>query len=52
MSPTSYQTAPPRIKFTFKREFNSQISEISQGLSLGRFAGWLDCRLAGLLFWP
>ncbi len=37
MSPTSYQTAPPRIKLSFKIEFNSQISEISQGLS---FFGW------------
>jgi hypothetical protein len=24
----------------FKNELNSQIGEISQGLSLGRFAGW------------
>ena len=48
MSPTSYQTAPPRIKLSFKCEFNSQIAEISQGLSLGRFAGRPICGLSRL----
>src|SRR5210317_1483720 len=49
MSPTSYQTAPPRIKLSFRREFNSQIGEISQGISLGRFARW---PVGAVTFWP
>ena len=34
MSPTSYQTAPPRIKMFFRSEINSHFYWISQGLSL------------------
>ena len=34
MSPTSYQTAPPRIKMFVRVEINSHFCLISQGLSL------------------
>ncbi len=45
MSPTSYQTAPPRTKLTFGAEIFNQISAISQGLSSGRFTGVSVCLL-------